>query len=144
MPLTAQLPPRACTGYEGISSPADPGGFASGACGNGKAKISAISDFAKATQGDFQNQLDSINTCTQDFRKPATGDYRQAVKRDIEAKVQNQLLGGEAVLELDPQRALAQKVHVYHAAGISVKDIAGITDLSTAAVRAFLKAPAPR
>ena len=46
------------TGYEGIVSPADLGSAASGACGNGKAEISMISDGTKATQGDFQNQLD--------------------------------------------------------------------------------------
>ena len=77
-----------------------------------------------------------------DAEPPLTG--RMGSSDDIEAKAQNQPLAGEAVLELDPQRALAQKVHIYNAAGISVKDIAGITDLSTAVVRAFLKAPAPR
>ena len=47
-----------------------------------------------------------------------------------------------AQAELDRRRALAQKIHIYRAANMSVVDIAGCTGLAPAAVREFLKTPA--
>ncbi len=64
------------------------------------------------------------------------------------AKIQDRLPSGRAdtsdVPLDDPLRALAQKVHIYHAADMSVEDIAGVTGLDPAVVRGFLKTPAPR
>ena len=77
-------------------------------------------DGSGTAKAEIQDRLPSDRTDTSDVKAPG------AVPLD------------------DLQRALAQKVHIYHAVDMSVEDIAGITDLDPAVVREFLKTPAPR
>ena len=95
------------------------------------------------------NQLGCINASTQDFRKPAADGAGTAMAMTLDrlpsGRTDTSDVKAHGAVPLDdPLRALAQKVHLYHAADMSVEDIAGVTGLDPATVRGFLMTPAPR